>query len=544
MISVNLSASCGATRCHCTCVWENPCSSISGGPLPPTRAKMRPALVLIHSEEKPGNRSARSGMVILSCHHPRKRMIQYSRDSNDRSEKARRTGYPACAGYDSRGRFKLCLPLPLARRRFMPSPSRTNNKPKRGSAMSIDFEIPAEAKAIREKVRKWVHDECIPAEKELDSKPLAEVLGPLRKKARAQGLWCPFVPKEYGGMGLGPLANALVQMELGESMLGALSMNTQGPDDASMMTILTHGTEYQKEKFLKPLLNGDKRICFSMTEKAAGADATGMQTTAVKDGNENYILNGEKWFSSSASVADMALVMAKTDPNAPRHKQYSTFIVELPNPGYKIKRNVANMAIEGPHDDVIHGGHSEIEIRDLKVSADNLRGGEGNGFNMGQHRLAYGRLRHGMHNVAKAQRALDMAVAHVTKRSTFGQLLADRQGVQFMLADCASELYIGRLMLLHIAYKAEKGLDIRQENSIAKIFHAHMVHKVIDTAIQLHGALGFSQDTPLAKWYTQVRSQRLVDGPDEVHKWKIGKNVIKAFREHGTTASAAGGDLL
>ena len=218
--------------------------------------------------------------------------------------------------------------------------------------MSIDFEIPAEAKAIREKVRQWVHDECIPAEKELDTKPLAEVLGPLRAKARARGLWCPWVPKEYGGMGLGPLANALVQMELGESMLGALSMNTQGPDDASMMTILAHGTEYQKEKFLKPLLNGDKRICFSMTEKAAGADATGMQTTAVKDGNENYVLNGEKWFSSSASVADMALVMAKTDPNAPRHKQYSTFLVELPNPGYKIKRNVANMAIEGPHDDV------------------------------------------------------------------------------------------------------------------------------------------------------------------------------------------------
>src|SRR5665213_1742646 len=246
--------------------------------------------------------------------------------------------------------------------------SPTNNKPKpRKPPMSIDFEVPAEAKAIREKVRKWVHEECIPAEKELDTKPLDEVLGPLRAKARAQGLWCPFVPKQYGGMGLGPLANALVQMELGESMLGALSMNTQGPDDASMLTILEHGTEYQKEKFLKPLLNGDKRICFSMTEKAAGADATGMQTSAVKDGNENYILNGEKWFSSSASVADMALVMAKTDPDAPRHKQYSTFIVELPNPGYNIKRNIKNMAIEGPHDDVIHGGHSEIEIKDLKV---------------------------------------------------------------------------------------------------------------------------------------------------------------------------------
>src|SRR5260221_5791878 len=148
-----------------------------------------------------------------------------------------------------------------------------------------------------------------------------------------------------------------------------------------------------------------------------------------------------------------------------------------------------------------------------------------------------------MPNIEKAQRALDMAAAHVTKRSTFGTLLADRQAVQFMLADCASELYIGRLMLLHIAYKAGKGMEIRQGNSIAKIFLAHMVHKVIDTAIQLHGALGFSQDTPLAKWYTQVRSQRLVDGPDEVHKWRVGRNVIKADREHWSTAVAAGGEF-
>jgi acyl-CoA dehydrogenase len=410
--------------------------------------------------------------------------------------------------------------------------------------MAIDFEIPPEAKAIRERVRQWVHDECIPAEQQLDTKSLDDVLGPLRKKARSQGLWCPFIPQEYGGMGLGPLANALVQMELGESSLGALSMNTQGPDDASMLTILTHGTEYQKEKYLKPLLNGEKRVCFSMTEKASGADATGMQTAAVKDGNENYILNGEKWFSSSASVADIAFVMAKTDPNAPRHKQFSTFLVELPNPGYKIKRNIKNMAIEGPHYDKLAGGHSEIEIKDLKVSAQDLLGGEGNGFAMGQHRLAYGRLRHGMHNIARAQRALDMATARVLNRSTFGVLLADRQAVQFMLAECASELYMARLMLLHIAYKAEKGMDLRQENSMAKIFLAHMVHKVVDTAIQLHGALGYSQDTPLARWYTQIRSQRLVDGPDEVHKWTIGRNVIKAYKKHGTTASAAGGELL
>jgi acyl-CoA dehydrogenase len=410
--------------------------------------------------------------------------------------------------------------------------------------MAIDFEIPAEAKQIRERVRQWVQDECIPAEQQLHSRPYKEVLGELRTKARAQGLWCPFIPKDWGGMGLGPLANALVQMELGESYLGALSMNTQGPDDATMLTLLAHGTDFQKEKFLKPLLNGDKRICYSMTEKAAGADATGMQTRAVKDGNANYILNGEKWFSSAASVADIALIMAKTDPEAPRHQQYSTFIVELPNPGYRIIRDIKTMAVDGPLTHILGGGHSEIEIKDLVVPAENLLGGEGRGFDMGQHRLAYGRLRHGMHNVAMAQRALDMAAKQVTSRSTFGKKLSERQGVQWMLADCASELYMARLMLLHIAYKAEKGLDLRQENSIAKVFLAHMVHKVVDTAIQLHGALGYSQDTPLARWYTHIRSQRLVDGPDEVHRWTVGRNVIKAYEKFGTTASAAGGDLI
>lgn len=410
--------------------------------------------------------------------------------------------------------------------------------------MAVDFEIPAEAKAIREQVRKFVHDECIPAEQELIAgRPYKEVLGELRAKARAQGLWCPFVPKEYGGMGLGPLANALVQMELGESYLGALALNTQGPDDATMLTILTHGTEYQKEKFLKPLLNGEKRVCYSMTERAAGADATGMQTRAIRDG-DNWILNGEKWFSSAASVADIAVVMAKTNPDAPRHKQFSTFIVELPNPGYQIVRDIPTMAIEGPLSHVLGGGHSEIKIQDLVVPHENLLGGEGEGFNMGQHRLAYGRLRHGMHNVAMAQRALDMATKHVIERSTFGQPLSQRQGVQWMLADCASELYIARLMLMHIAYKAEKGMDLRQENGIAKVFLANMVHKVVDTAIQLHGALGYSLDTPLARWYTSIRSQRLVDGPDEVHRWTTGRNVIKAFQQYGTTAPACGGELL
>lgn len=407
----------------------------------------------------------------------------------------------------------------------------------------IDFEIPEDAKAVRAKARDFVQSHCIPAEAELEHRPFKEVLGELRAKARAEGLWCPFIPEEHGGMGLKPLANALVQMELGESLLGALALNCQGPDDATQMSLLQLGTDYQREKFLKPILAGEKRICYSMTEKAAGADATGLQTSAVLDG-DNYVLNGEKWFSSSASVADIAVVIAKTDPDAPRHKQFSAFIVELPNPGYQILRNIDTMQ---PHTDIEEqcgATHSEIKIENLVVPRENILGGLGGGFDMGQHRLAYGRLRHGMHNVARAQRALDLAAKHVTSKSSFGQRLADRQGVQWMLADCASELYMARLILLHIAYKAEKGMDIRQENGIAKVFLANMVHKVVDTALQLHGALGYSHDTPLAKWYTSIRSQRLVDGPDEVHKWRTGRNVIKAFEKDGTTAAACGGDLL
>jgi len=411
--------------------------------------------------------------------------------------------------------------------------------------VAIDFEIPEDAKKVRERVRQWVQDECIPAEKRLvDKESYKTVLAELRAKARAQGLWMPFVPKEYGGMGLGPLANALVQMELGQSHLGALSMNSQGPDDATILTLIAHGTEFQKEKYLKPLLNGEKRVCYSMTEKAAGADATGMRTRAVKDGNENYVLNGEKWFSSAATAADLAVVMARTDEEGPRHQQFSTFIVELPNPGYRIVRDIPTMAAEGPLSHIMGGGHAEVEIKDLVVPAENLLGGEGRGFDMGQHRLAYGRLRHGMHNIAMAQRALDLAAAHVTTRETFGRKLDERQAVQFMMAECASQLYIARLMLLHIAYKAEHGMDMRQENSIAKVYLAHMVHHVVDTAIQLHGALGYSRDTPLAAWYTHIRSQRLVDGPDEVHRWTVGRNVIKAFKASGTTAGACGGDLL
>jgi acyl-CoA dehydrogenase len=406
----------------------------------------------------------------------------------------------------------------------------------------IDFEIPAEAKAVRERVRRFVQEEVLPAEAALqDGRPAREVVTDLRAKAKAAGLWCPHMPQEWGGMGLTPLENALMQMELGMSRLGSTAVNSEGPDDATMLTLLAHGTEEQKKKYLPPLVNGEMRVAFSMTEKAAGADATGMQTRAVRDG-DNYILNGEKWFTSGARGAGLAVILAKTNPEAPRHRQFSQFIVELPNPGYQILRDVPTMADRPGQREGI--GHAEILIKDLIVPAGNMLGNEGDGFSLGQHRLGYGRLRHGLRNIALAQRALDMAAKRALERATFGQPLARRQGIQWMLADCASEIYIARLMVLHIAYKMEHHLDMRQENSIAKVFLANMVHKVVDTALQIHGALGYSHDTPLASWYTSVRSQRLVDGPDEVHRWTIGRNLLRAYEEHGTTAPACGGDLV
>ncbi len=411
----------------------------------------------------------------------------------------------------------------------------------------IDFEIPAEMQLTRDRVRVFVDEHVLPAEAEIGTRPFFDIVRELQAKARAAGLWCPFVPVEWGGMGLGHLENALVQIEIGRSFshLGAWALNCMGPQDATMLTLIEHGTHAQKQRYLVPLVAGDIRVCFSMTERAAGADATGMQTRAMRRG-DTWVLDGEKWFTSSASISQLALVMARTDPDAPRRQQFTTFLVELPDPGFEIVRDIPTMGESAypRYEDEQTGGHAEVRINELVVADDAILGGLGRGFDMGQHRLGYGRIRHGMWSIAKAQAALDMATARAIERATFGKPLAERQGIQWMLADCAADLYISRLMVLHIAYKMERGLDLRQENSIAKNFIAAMMHKVVDTALQIHGSLGYTHDTPLASWYTQVRAQRLVDGPDEVHRWTIGRNVIRAYESHGSTAPASGGDLF
>jgi acyl-CoA dehydrogenase len=411
----------------------------------------------------------------------------------------------------------------------------------------IDFRLPDDVRELRARVTAFIDEIVIPAESQIGTRPFFDIVKEMQAEARAVGLWCPFVPTEYGGMGLGHLANAIVQIEVGRSFahLGAWALNCMGPQDATMLTLIEHGTEDQKARYLVPLVNGDIRICFSMTERAAGADATGMETTAVQEGS-TWILNGEKWFSSGAAISQVALVMAKTDPDAPRRRRFTTFLVDLPDPGYRIVRNIPVLGENNQPSFAgeVTMGHAEVLIRNLAVPEENILGGRGEGFAMGQHRLGYGRLRHGMWSVAKAQAALDMATARACDRVTFGKRLADRQGIQWMLADCAEKLYVTRLMILHLAYKMESGMDLRQENSIAKNYIAHMLCDVIDTAIQIHGSLGYTHDLPLGSWLNEARANRLVDGPDEVHRWTVGRNVIRAYERDGTTAAAVGGDIF
>ena len=409
----------------------------------------------------------------------------------------------------------------------------------------IDFSLPADVTALQSQVKTFVHEVVLPYERQVGTRPFNEIVTELQEVARSQGLWCPFIPREWGGMGLGHIANAAVQLEVGRTKLAAWAMNCMGPQDATMLTLLELGTEEQKEKYLRPLIDGRMRICFAMTERAAGSDATGMRTRAVRDG-DSWVLNGEKWFASGASGADLALVMALTDPDAPRHRRYTTLLVELPSSGFRILRDIPTLGeqVTPRYNGESVIGHAEVRIENLRVPYENVLGGLGGGFAAGQHRLGYGRIRHGMWSIARAQTALDMAAEYAARRNTFGTPLAERQGVQWMLASCAQDLYIARLMVLHIAYKLERGQDISQENSMAKNFIAAMESMVVDTALQIHGALGYTMDTPLAGWYAEARAQHIVDGPDEVHRWRVGKNVLREFARSGTTAAAAGGDLL
>jgi len=404
--------------------------------------------------------------------------------------------------------------------------------------MAIDFSFPEEIELVRRRVREFNEKVVRPAEAEIaahdgDRKVLVEQVIRMRKAAQEWGLWLPHMPEEYGGMGLGHVAMAAVSAEAARTRFGPFALNAQAPDEGNMHTLHHWATPEQKEKYLKPLCQGRVRSCFAMTEpEVAGSDPTLIQTRAVRDGDE-WVIHGHKWFISGATGAGFAILIARTEdePDVPQACN-SAFLVDLPSPGWEIVRDVHTMS--GSHN------HCEIRIDGLRVPHANLLGGQGQGHRLGQARLGPARLAHCMRWIGQAETALDMTIDRAMKRFAHGSLLAEKQGIQWMIADSTMELYQCKLMVLHAAYKIDRGEDFKSEVSMAKHFVANALNRIIDRAIQVHGALGYSTDTPLAHMATQARWARFADGADEVHQWRIAQRAIEAFSKTGSVGPAAG----
>ena len=404
--------------------------------------------------------------------------------------------------------------------------------------MAIDFSFPPDIEDLRLKVRRFVAEVVRPgeariAEREGDRRFLVKTIIEMRVAAKDWGLWLPHMPKEYGGMGLGHVAMAAVSAEAGKSGFGPYALNAQAPDEGNMHTLLHWATDAQKEKYLRPLCEGMSRSCFAMTEpEVAGSDPTLIQTRAVLEG-DHWVVNGHKWFISGASGAKFAILIARTEesPEIPQAAN-SAFLVDLPSPGWNVVRDVLTMAG--------HHNHAEIRIENLRVPKENMLGKRGQGHLLGQARLGPARLAHCMRWIGQAEVALDMMVERALNRYAHGSYLAEKQGIQWMISDSAMEIYQGKLMILHAAYKIDRGEDFRSEVSMAKHFVANALNRVVDRAIQVHGALGYSLDTPLARMAQHARWARFADGADEVHQWRIAQRTIDAYKKDKSTRAATG----
>ena len=405
--------------------------------------------------------------------------------------------------------------------------------------MAIDFTFSQEVEDARLIVRKFMHDVVREGVAELRTKKAGraewqERIEAMRAQARERGVWLPHMPEEWGGMGLGLTAVAAVSAEAVKTWLGPYIINCQAPDEGNMHTLLHFGTDEQKDVYLRGLCEGRMRSCFSMTEpEVAGSDPTLIQSTAVEDGDE-WVINAHKWFSSGAERADFAILIARTDPNAEiAQARNSAFIVPTNSPGFKIVRDVQTMGGGG--------GHPELRLTDVRVSKNNLLGERGGGHKLGQVRLGPARLAHCMRWLGQIEMALEMLVDRAQKRFAHGSLLSEKQGIQWMMAESALELYSSKLMVLHAAYKVEQGMDFRAEVSMAKHHVANTLWKVTDRAVQVHGALGYSNDSPLAQMLIQARWARIADGSDEVHLMRIADMVMRSYNETGSVNRAVGG---
>ncbi len=403
--------------------------------------------------------------------------------------------------------------------------------------MAIDFTFTPEVEDARMLVHKFFMEQVSPRLSAISSGKVKEDYGAavkdLRATAKAQGLWAPHMPEEWGGMGFGITAVAAMSVEAAKFPMGPYLINCQAPDEGNMHTLLHFGTDEQKEKWLRPLIEGTARSCFSMTEPdSAGSDPIQIKTAAVEDGDE-WVINGHKWFTSGAHGARFAIVIAKTDPDAEiAQARNSAFIVPTASEGFEMVRDVQTMG-KG-------GGHAEIKYNNVRVPRENMLGERGGGHKLGQVRLGPARLAHCMRWIGQIETALEMLIDRAQKRYAHGSLLSEKQGIQWMMSESALDLYAAKLMVLHCAYKIENGMDFRSETSMAKHHVANTLWKVTDRALQVHGALGYSNDSPLAQMLIDARWSRIADGSDEVHLMRIADMVMRSYNETGSVNHATG----
>lgn len=394
----------------------------------------------------------------------------------------------------------------------------------------MDFSYPEHIQDLTRRVRRFVDDEVIPLEKHSHDDPVEgfppELLKQVRVKAKSAGLWCPTMPPELGGLGL-TLQEIVPMFEAaGRSLLGPLGIHAAAPDEGNMHLLKMFANDEQREQYLKPLVAGEIFSAFAMTEPApgVGSDPSMLRTAAVQDGDE-WVINGHKWWTTNAGLASFLIIMARTGDD--NRRGATLFIAPIDSDGIEIIRRIDHMG--GP--DI--GGHCEIKFHDLRLPASAILGEVGQGFALVQARLGPARLTHCMRWTGIAQRALEIATEYATRREAFGSTLNGHQAVQWMLADSATELHAGRLMIQQAAWLLENGEQARSETSMAKIHVAETVCRVLDRAIQICGGLGISRDLPLSHWYESARAFRIYDGASEVHRMVVARGVVKAYGHHG-----------
>jgi len=396
----------------------------------------------------------------------------------------------------------------------------------------MDFEISEKMKAVRGMIREFLDKEIIPLEPEFATRDFREMLPVLKEKrdmVKLMELWAPNHPREYGGMGLDLVDHALVSEELGRSPLGHYVFGCAAPDAGNIEILHKYGTPEQKEKYLRPLVEGKIRSCFSMTEvDMPGSNPVMLATTAVKEGGE-YVINGQKWYTTGADGASFAIVMAVTNPDAPPYLRASMIIVPVNTPGFNLVRNIPVMGHAGSD----FFSHAEILYQSCRVPVGNLLGPEGHGFVIAQERLGPGRIPHCMRWIGICNRAYELMCSRAAQRviSPDGRTLGSRQIVQSWISESAAEIQAARLMTLHAAWKIERyGLkEAREDVSLIKFVVANTLQRVVDRALQVHGGLGMTDDTILAFYFRHERAARIYDGADEVHKMSFAKRVLKGY---------------